>query len=169
MKTLIKGIAILGVLSSLWSCNSQTPKANEVNFITKEGWVDVGTKNLEKLGVFVKDTAVVYNNKIEGVGSLDLTIHDRTYLGNSSGIEQTNLAFYPRYITTLDTIQRTMYMLAGNQSGSEAEAYKWQSFESLVPILVKQKTGDYQFGETLIFWMTKTPELEKLIQSFRKE
>ncbi len=167
MKTLAKSIAILGVVSSLWGCSSPSPKGEEVNFITKEGWVDVGAKNLEKLGVFVKDTAVVYNNNIEGVGRLDLTIRGRTYLGNSSGIEQTHLPFYPRYITTLDTIQRTMYMLSGNQAGSEAEAYKWQEFESLVPILVEQKMGDYQFGETLIFWMTKTPELEKLLRELK--
>jgi hypothetical protein len=36
-------------------------------------------------------------------------------------------------------------------------------------VIVEQKHGENQFGETLIFWMTKTPELEKLMQSFRKE
>ncbi len=98
------------------------------------------------------------------MGSLNLTIVDKKYAGNCATTEQTSYSFYPRYITTLDTIQRTMYMLSGAQANSQEEAQRWQSFDNVVPIVVEQKVGDIEFGETLIFWMTRTPELESILK-----
>ena len=84
--------------------------------------------------------------------------------GNESTLQQTSHPFYPRYITTLDTVQRAMYMLSGHTAEGDDEAKKWQTFESLIPVVVEQKEGGEKFGETLIFWMTKSPEFERLLE-----
>jgi hypothetical protein len=164
MKTGLIVFAFLIV--TFWGCKSHNPSEQDKQVDFSSSLMHLSRNQLKGLGIIVNDTAIVYNNKVEGVGSLDLIISDKTYIGNSANTEQTNFPFYPRYITTLDTIQRTMYMLSGAQAHSEEEAQRWESFENLVPIVVEQKAGDKEFGETLIFWMTKTPELEKLLTSF---
>lgn len=156
---LISALIISVVISS---CNWSEKKQEENSSKT---FLSLSAEQLESLGIFIVDTAVMYNNRIEGVGSLDLVIRDKTYTGNSSSIEQTSLGFYPRYITTVDTVQRSMYMITGDQTKSDEEARKWQSFDSLVPILVPQVYNDSTFGETLVFWMTKTPELDRLLKN----
>lgn len=159
-------ISTLIISTVISSCNRSEKKQEENS---SKVFHSLSTKQLERLGVFIVDTAIMYNNRIEGVGSLDLVIRDKTYVGNSSTIEQTKLGFYPRYITTVDTVQRSMYMIAGDQTKSDEEARKWQSFESLVPVLVPQVYNDSTFGETLVFWMTKTPELESLLKEMNEE
>ena len=139
-------------------------EANEQTF--GQEYLHLSQGQLQQLGIFIHDTAIMYNNNMDDVGSLNLVIRSTEYAGNASTLPPTELGFYPRYITTLDTVQRTMYMISGVQARSEEEAQKWQSFESLVPIVVEQKQNDYQFGETLVFWMTKTPELERVLQEF---
>lgn len=166
MRVLIHSIKIMAIVLLLASC-VQTPK--QVDEEKDNGFVELSPEQLERLGIFIKDTAVMYNNNIEGVGSLDIVIRDKSYIGNASTIEQTNINFYPRYITTIDTVQRSMYMLSGNQIRSEEEARKWQSFESLLPVVVKQVYADSIFGETLVFWMTKTSELESLLLEIKEE
>jgi hypothetical protein len=144
-----------------------TPK--QVDKEMDNAFVELSAQQLERLGIFIKDTAVMYNNNIEGVGSLDIVIRDKSYAGNASTLKQTNMNFYPRYITTIDTVQRSMYMLSGNQNRSEEEALKWQSFDNLLPVVVQQVYGDSTFGETLVFWMTKTTELERLVLEIKAE
>jgi hypothetical protein len=168
MKSLKLFAVVFSVIHILGACSGQTDKSNELKQEEEKGFLVLSNEQLESLGIFITDTAIMYNNTVDGVGSLDLVIRDREYIGNSAIVKQTSLPFYPRFITTLDTIQRTIYMLSGSQLRSEEEAQKWQSFDNLVPVIVEQKVGDYQFGETLVFWMTKTPELERLIKSFRK-
>ncbi len=164
MKILTHLVSLTVIALLLINC-VQNPKDGEVG--KNNGFVELTPIQLERLGIFIKDTAVMYNNNIEGVGSLDLVIRDKSYFGSASTLEQTHLRFYPRYITTVDTVQRSMYMLSGDQVRSDEEARKWQSFESLVPIVVNQVYDDSIFGETLIFWMTKTPELEKLLKEIK--
>lgn len=154
------------LIVTIWGCNSHKPSEQGKQVDFSSSLLHLSKNQLKGLGIIVNDTAIVYNNKVKGVGSLNLIISDKNYIGNSATIDQTNFPFYPRYITTLDTIQRTMYMLSGAQAHSEEEAQRWESFEDLVPIVVEQKSGEKEFGETLIFWMTKTPELEKLLSSF---
>lgn len=161
MKLLSFSLSVAILAFALTGCNGSASKVEEE---VSKGFVELPVNQLEKFGIFIVDTAVMYNNAIEGVGSLDIVIRDKSYFGNSSTIEQTNLGFYPRYITTVDTVQRSMYMISGNQAKSDEEARKWQSFESLVPMVVHQVYNDSVFGETLIFWMTKTPELESLLK-----
>jgi hypothetical protein len=128
------------------------------------GYLYFSPEELALFGIHIMDSAIMYNNNIEGVGSLNITIRDKKYYGEAAKTEQTQLGFYPRYITTLDTVQRTMYRLTGDQSRSLEEAQKWEKFENLVPIVVDQVEGDKRFGETLVFWFTKTPELEKILR-----
>lgn len=128
------------------------------------GMVVLTQEQLQRLGIFIKDSAVMYNNSIEGVGIVDIVIRDKAYYGNESTLQQTSHPFYPRYITTLDTVQRAMYMLSGHTAEGDDEAKKWQTFESLIPVVVEQKEGGEKFGETLIFWMTKSPEFERLLE-----
>ncbi len=162
MRILPFAIALL--LFALTACHSTTKEGDpEVDF--SANWQYLSQEQLVQLGILVNDSAIIYNNKVDGVGSLDLVIMDRVYMGNMAPTQQSSLPFYPRYITTLDTMQRAMYMLTGNEAHSEEEAHRWESFESLVPVVVEQKYGEIQFGETLIFWMTKTSELEKLLNS----
>lgn len=164
----ILNISIALLLLLLTACHS-TKKEGGSEVDSSASWQYLSQEQLVQLGILVNDSAIIYNNKVDGVGSLDLVIMDRDYMGNMALTQQTSLPFYPRYITTLDTIQRTIYMLSGHEAHSEEEAHRWESFGSLVPVIVEQKHGENQFGETLIFWMTKTPELEKLMQSFIKE
>ena len=160
----IPPFAIALLLFALTACHSTKKEGNpEVDY--SANWQYLSQEQLVQLGILINDSAIIYNNKVDGVGSLDLVIMDRDYMGNMALTQQTSLPFYPRYITTLDTMQRAMYMLTGNEAHSEEEAHRWESFESLVPVVVEQKFGEIQFGETLIFWMTKTPELEKLLNS----
>ena len=160
----IPPFAIALLLFALTACHSTKKEGNpEVDY--SANWQYLSQEQLVQLGILINDSAIIYNNKVDGVGSLDLVIMDRDYMGNMALTQQTSLPFYPRYITTLDTMQRAMYMLTGNEAHSEEEAHRWESFESLVPVVVEQKYGEIQFGETLIFWMTKTPELEKLLNS----
>jgi len=160
----IPPFAIALLLFALTACHSTKKEGNpEVDY--SANWQYLSQEQLVQLGILINDSAIIYNNKVDGVGSLDLVIMDRDYMGNMALTQQTSLPFYPRYITTLDTIQRAIYMLSGNEAHSEEEAHRWESFESLVPVVVEQKFGEIQFGETLIFWMTKTPELEKLLNS----
>ena len=160
----IPPFAIALLLFALTACHSTKKEGNpEVDY--SANWQYLSQEQLVQLGILINDSAIIYNNKVDGVGSLDLVIMDRDYMGNMALTQQTSLPFYPRYITTLDTIQRAIYMLSGNEAHSEEEAHRWESFESLVPVVVEQKFGEIQFGETLIFWMTKTPELKKLLNS----
>ncbi|MDD3568674.1 MAG: hypothetical protein PHT92_09765 [Bacteroidales bacterium] len=160
----IPPFAIALLLFALTACHSTKKEGNpEVDY--SANWQYLSQEQLVQLGILINDSAIIYNNKVDGVGSLDLVIMDRDYMGNMALTQQTSLPFYPRYITTLDTMQRAMYMLTGNEAHSEEEAHRWESFESLVPVVVEQKYGEIQFGETLIFWMTKTPELKKLLNS----
>jgi len=160
----IPPFAIALLLFALTACHSTKKEGNpEVDY--SANWQYLSQEQLVQLGILINDSAIIYNNKVDGVGSLDLVIMDRDYMGNMALTQQTSLPFYPRYITTLDTIQRAIYMLSGNEAHSEEEAHRWESFESLVPVVVEQKYGEIQFGETLIFWMTKTSELEKLLNS----
>ena len=160
----IPPFAIALLLFALTACHSTKKEGNpEVDY--SANWQYLSQEQLVQLGILINDSAIIYNNKVDGVGSLDLVIMDRVYMGNMAPTQQSSLPFYPRYITTLDTMQRAMYMLTGNEAHSEEEAHRWESFESLVPVVVEQKYGEIQFGETLIFWMTKTPELKKLLNS----
>ncbi|MFP4556348.1 MAG: hypothetical protein ACLFNU_05705 [Bacteroidales bacterium] len=136
---------------------------------SRQRFIYLSTEQLQQLGIFIKDTSIMYNNNMGKVGSLNIVVRGKSYSGNSAKTEQTNLKFYPRYITTKDTVQRAMYMISGNHARSEEEALKWQSFDNLVPIIVEQKQGDYVFGETLVFWMTKTSELEQMIKKLQSE
>jgi hypothetical protein len=168
MKTkLIIALTLALVLSFSIGCRGKKGEETSKSLYSSDGYVYLSVKQLEQLGVYIKDTSVMYNNSIDGVGIIDLVIRDKDYRGNVSGIKQTNLPFYPRYITTLDTVQRAMYMLSGHTAEGNEEAKKWQSFESLLPIIVEQKEDSIVFGETLIFWMTKTAELEKLLGSMQ--
>lgn len=157
-------IAIVGFsLLLLLACGGGTKEVKH-SIYNESGMVVLSAEQLQKLGIFIEDSAVMYNNSIEGVGIVDIVIRDKMYYGNKSTHTQTNLPFYPRYITTLDTVQRAMYMLSGHTAEGDEEAKKWQTFESLVPVVVEQKSGDVVFGETLIFWMTKMSELERLLK-----
>lgn len=165
-KNVINFVAFLLVTVFIFGCFGGSKK------VEKQGKEEsVGLENvhltpdeLQELGVFIKDSAIMYNNRVEGVGSIDIVIRDTEYFGAIATTTATNFAFYPRYITTLDTIQRTAYMISEDHSQSEREAQKWKSFHDLIPIIVEQKVGDDFFGETLIFWMTKTPELEQKLK-----
>jgi hypothetical protein len=128
--------------------------------------IHLTSDELRELGIFIKDSAIMYNNRIEGIGSIDIVVRDTKYSRSTATTNETNLGFYPRYITTLDTVQRSVYMISGDRLQSEQEAQKWQLFDDLAPIIVEQKIGDKYFGETLIFWMTKTPELDQKLKDF---
>ena len=157
-------IVVAVLIVSLCGCNAAKKDEPETQEDFSGRLWHLSQNQLKDLGIVVADTAIFYNNKVEGVGSLNLTIVDKKYAGNCATTEQTSYSFYPRYITTLDTIQRTMYMLSGAQANSQEEAQRWQSFDNVVPIVVEQKVGDIEFGETLIFWMTRTPELESILK-----
>jgi hypothetical protein len=162
----LRRFTIIVVSIIVFGCSSSDKKVKD-NIIDQEGYLYLSPKQLEQVGIFVQDTIIAYNNSIEGVGCLDISINDKSYYGNLSLVSQTNMKFYPRYITTLDTVQRAMYMLSGVQMQSQEEARKWQEFERLVPIVVEPISNGERFGETLIFWMTKTPELEKVLMDLK--
>ena len=156
----------IALLTFSFACNqtAKTDSSSQQEETPPKEFIPISTDQLANLGVFVKDSAVMYNNEVEEVGGLNLTIRGMKYIGNAATTQQTNLNFYPRYITTMDTIQRAMYRLEGEHPNDMVEALKWTSFESIVPIVVEQKQGDTIFGETLVFWFTKTPEIEKLMK-----
>ncbi|MDY0254823.1 MAG: hypothetical protein RBR30_10485, partial [Tenuifilaceae bacterium] len=136
----IPPFAIALLLFALTACHSTKKEGNpEVDY--SANWQYLSQEQLVQLGILINDSAIIYNNKVDGVGSLDLVIMDRDYMGNMALTQQTSLPFYPRHITTLDTIQRAIYMLSGNEAHSEEEAHRWESFESLVPVVVEQKYG----------------------------
>ena len=155
------------ILPLLVSCVSNSQKAAENNEVTST-YTDLKQEQLAQLGIFISDSAVVYNNVVEGVGAINIVIKDTEYFGNIATTSPTGFAFYPRYITTLDTLQRSAYLISGSEYESEQEAQKWQSFDNLIPIVVEQRKGEIVFGETLIFWMTKTPELERLLKDIKE-
>lgn len=168
-RTLTPSIAFIFIL--LLSCcgNPNVKSEKQQESESKSGYIYLSVQKLEKLGIFIKDSSVMYNNEMAGVGGLNITIRGMRYIGNAATTEQTTLNFYPRYITTLDTIQRAMYRLEGEHPNDMEEARKWTSFESLVPVVVEQKTNGLKFGETLVFWLTKTPDLEKILADLQKE
>lgn len=161
-------LAVIFVMSCSPNQNNEEKQPAKED-TTRIGFIHLSAEQLQQLGVFIKDTSIMYNNNMGEVGTLDLVVSGKKYKGNSATIQQTTHGFYPRYITTMDTVQRAMYMISGNHARSEEEALKWQSFESLIPVVVEQKQGDHVFGETLVFWMTKTPELEQLIKKIKSE
>jgi hypothetical protein len=163
----LKFLSIVVLLILSHACTQSDKKIKDNEQVEQTGYIYLTADQLEQIGIFVQDTIITYNNSIEGVGSLDIAINDLSYYGNLSLVNQTKFRFYPRYITTLDTVQRAMYMLSGAQMQSEEEARKWQEFESLVPIVVEPISNGERYGETLIFWMTKTPELEKILRDLK--
>jgi hypothetical protein len=163
----LKLLVVIGLSIMCFGCSQSENKLKEQAKVEESKYVCLSPEQLEQIGIFIQDTIIAYNNIIEGVGSLDIAINDKSYYGNLSLVSQTKFKFYPRYITTLDTVQRAMYMLSGVQMQSQEEARKWQEFESLVPIVVEPIGNGERFGETLIFWMTKTPELEKVLQDLK--
>lgn len=166
---MLKYLAILLVLFSSCGGNKKDSAKSEANEAAQSGFIYLSPNQLNKLGIFIQDSSVMYNNEIKDVGELNITIRGMGYIGNAATTEQTNLNFYPRYITTLDTVQRAMYRLEGEYPNDMEEARKWSSFESLIPVVVEQKSGDVVFGETLVFWLTKTPDLERMIKEIRNE
>jgi len=170
MKKISNAIAIILLIFAL-GCNS-TSKKESAEKVDKDYSIEYAYLTLEQLnslGIQVKDSSIMYNNAVDGAGGLNITIRDKGYYLEIASIDQTNFNFYPRYITTLDTVQRAMYRLTGDQSNSMEEAQKWEKFESLVPVVVEQVEDNTRFGETLVFWFTKTPELEKMLDEFYKE
>ncbi|HOP04233.1 MAG TPA: hypothetical protein PL017_06185 [Tenuifilaceae bacterium] len=162
-------IFVVALLTIFAACNQTKKNEAPEKDVTKKGFVHLTSSQLAQLGVYIKDTAVMYYNEVENVGGLNIAIRGMKYYGNAATTEQTNLNFYPRYITTLDTIQRAMYRLEGEHPNDMVEAHKWSTFESLIPVVVQQKQDTTVFGETLVFWFTKTPELEKLMKRIESE
>jgi len=166
-------LLILALASLLYTTACNTPEKKEkIEDFKKDyskEYILLPYEKLMLLGIYIKDSSIMYNNLVDDVGSLNITIRDKGYYKDFANTQETNLKFYPRYITTLDTVQRVMYMLTGDQMQSIEEAKKWEKFESLVPIVVNQIEDGRQFGETLVFWFTKTRELEKLLEDFDKE
>ncbi len=162
---------IVALLAFSFACKQtgKTDSSIQQDETTPKGFIHLSSDQLARLGVYVKDSAVMYNNEVEKVGGLNIIIQGMKYIGNAATTQQTNLNFYPRYITTVDTIQRAMYRLEGEHPNDMVEARKWTSFESLVPVVVEQKQGDTIFGETLVFWFTKTPEMERLMKQLLAE
>ncbi len=157
---------LLVVVIATFGCKNSSKQSNVESSeltIVESSFLQFSSDKLKDLGVAIKDSMVMYNNVVEGVGSLNLTIRNKVYSIDAATTEQTHLNFYPRYITTLDTIQRTMYRMKGEYAQSMEEAHKWDKFENLVPVVVKQEIGEYTFGETLVFWFTKSPDLDKLL------
>lgn len=164
-------ILLAAIVFLIYSCGGNRDKTSQAGQadLHNDGFVHLSNQQLAKLGIFIKDSAVMYNNEMAGVGGLNITIRGMKYIGNAATTEQTTLNFYPRYITTLDTVQRAMYRLEGEHPNDMKEARKWTSFESLVPVVVEQKSEGVKFGETLVFWLTKTPDLEKMLAELQKE
>ncbi|MHC1704262.1 MAG: hypothetical protein AB9846_10175 [Tenuifilaceae bacterium] len=150
------------ILLSFFSCsNPKSPvdsnMVSDKNTLTN--FYRFNSVELSKFGIFIVDSNVMYNNKIYNLGTLNLLISGEKYSAGTATSVQTNFDFYPRYITTMDTVQRYAYNLQGKGSNTIEEAQKWATFDKLIPIVVEQKLNGQEFGETLIFWFTKTDSL----------
>jgi hypothetical protein len=160
MKNLIRFCVLLSIV--FFSCsNPDTSKKND-GLKSKDSLTSFyrfNANELSKFGIFVSDSKVMYNNKIFNLGTLNIVISGTNYSVGTSTQPVTNYDFYPRYITTLDTVQRYAYNLQGKGSNTVEEAQKWNTFDKLIPVVVEQKQGDNVFGESLVFWFTKTDSL----------
>jgi hypothetical protein len=147
------------------ACVGKKNESNTSQSGVKGGYLQVPRTKLEALGVFIRDQKVMYNNRIEGVGSLNIIIRDQFYATGYATTPQTQYSFYPRYITNLDTIQRFAYRLEGADSTTFPEGRKWGYFEKLVPVVVEQNDEGREFGETLVFWFTRNEELLRVLDT----
>lgn len=160
MRKLISFCLLLSIL--LFSCSNPTTSKKVDDLKSKDSLISFyrfDSNELSKFGIYVTDNKVMYNNKIFNLGTLNIVISGINYSVGTSTMPATNFDFYPRYITTLDTIQRYAYNLQGKGSNTVEEAQKWNTFDKLIPVLVEQKQGDSVFGESLVFWFTKTDSL----------
>lgn len=146
----------------LYSCTGSSDSKNQTKVtssVSSSGFITLSTEKLQSLGVSIIDSSVMYNNKIHNVGTLNLVIKGSEYSAGNAVSQLTHYNFYPRYITTLDTIQRYAYNLQGKGANTVEEAQKWATFDKLVPIVVEQQQNGQKFGETLVFWFTRTDSL----------
>ena len=165
----MKKIPLIYIFLLLIQFSCSNPKSvkelvKEEGMKPRNGFYYFKNDDLVRFGIVVTDSSVMYNNKMFNLGTLNMVIKGENYSIGTASSTQTSFDFYPRYITTIDTVQRYAYNLQGKGSNTVEEAQKWATFDKLIPVVVEQKMKDKVFGETLVFWFTKTDSLLVLLE-----